>query len=74
MANTDYEFVYRRESLGDCKVQSMELKDVTLKQILDQVLRQNGFDYEIVDRIVIVRKLAHPEQKNGNKDYRSGDG
>ena len=62
-ANTDYEFVYRRESLGDCKVQSMELKDVTLKQILDQVLRQNGFDYEIVDRIVIVRKLAHPQQK-----------
>ena len=62
-ANTDYEFVYRRESLGDCKVQSMELKDVTLKQILDQVVRQNGFDYEIVDRIVIVRKLAHPQQK-----------
>ena len=49
--------------MGDCKVQSVELKDVTLKQILDQVLRQNGFDYEIVDRIVIVRKLAHPQQK-----------
>ena len=62
-ANTDYEFVYRRESLGDSRVKSVELKDATLKQILDQVLRQNGFDYEIVDRIVIVRKLAQAQQK-----------
>ena len=62
-ANTDYEFVYRRESLGDFRVKNVELKDVTLKQILDQVLRQNGFDYEIVDRIVIVRKLAQAQQK-----------
>lgn len=62
-ANTDYEFVYRRESLGDSKVQNVELKDVTLKQVLDQVLRQNGFDYEIVDKIVIVRKLVMSQQK-----------
>ena len=47
-ANTDYEFVYRRESLGNSKVKNVELKDVTLKQILDQVLCQNGFGYEIV--------------------------
>ena len=62
-ANTDYEFVYRRESLGNLKVKNVELKDVTLKQVLDQVLRQNGFDYEIVDKIVIVRKLALNQQK-----------
>ena len=62
-ANTDYEFVYRRESLGNLKVKSVELKDATLKQVLDQVLRQNGFDYEIVDKIVIVRKLALNQQK-----------
>ena len=72
-ANTDYEFVYRRESLGNLKVKSVELKDATLKQVLDQVLRQNGFDYEIVDKIVIVRKLALNQQKR-NQDYRSGDG
>lgn len=62
-ANTDYEFVYRRESLGDFKVKSVELKDATLKQILDQVLCQNGFGYEIVDKIVIIRKLAVAQQK-----------
>ena len=61
--NTDYEFVYRRESLGDLKVKNVELKDATLKQVLDQVLRQNGFDYEIVDRIVIIRKLVMSQQK-----------
>lgn len=61
--NTDYEFVYRRESLGNLKVKNVELKDVTLKQVLDQVLRQNGFDYEIVDKIVIVRKIALNQQK-----------
>ena len=43
-ANTDYEFVYRRESLGDFRVKNVELKDVTLKQILDMVFCLNGFD------------------------------
>ena len=62
-ANTDYEFVYRRESLGDFKVKSVELKDATLKQVLDQVLCQNGLGYEIVDKIVIIRKLAVSQQK-----------
>lgn len=30
-ANTDYEFVYRRESLGNSKVKNVELKDVTIE-------------------------------------------
>ena len=68
-ANTDYEFVYRRESLGDFRVKNVELKDVTLKQILDQVLCQNGFDYEIVDKIVIIRKLVIPQQKKEIKIF-----
>lgn len=34
-----------------------------MKQILDQVLCQNGFGYEIVDKIVIVRKLVMSQQK-----------
>ena len=65
-ANTDYEFVYRRES---SKVKNVELKDVTLKQILDQVLCQNGFGYEIVDKIVIVRKLVMSQQKKEIKIF-----
>ena len=62
-ANTDYEFVYRRESLGNSKVKNVELKDVTLKQILDQVLCQNGFGYEIVVRLLLFVSLLCPNRK-----------
>lgn len=61
--NSDYEFVYRTEILGDTKVKNLELTNVTLKEILDIVLRQNGFDYEIVDKVVAIRKLAVTQQK-----------
>lgn len=65
--NTDYEFVYRKEILGAAKVKNIEMKDVTLKEILDQVLRPSGFDYEIVDRVVVIRKLATVQQKKETK-------
>lgn len=61
--NTDYEFVYRKEILGNTKVKNVELKDVTLREVLDQVLRQNGFDYEIVDQVIVIRKLPTVQQK-----------
>ena len=61
--NSDYEFVYRTEILGDTKVKNLELTNVTLKEILDIVLRQNGFDYEIVDKVVAIRKLAVTQQR-----------
>ena len=62
-SNSDYEFVYRTEILGDTRVKNLELTNVTLKEILDIVLRQNGFDYEIVDKVVAIRKLAMTQQK-----------
>ena len=65
--NTEYEFVYRKEILGAAKVKNVEMKDVTLKEILDQVLRPSGFDYEIVDRVVVIRKLATVQQKKETK-------
>lgn len=65
--NTDYEFVYRKEILGAAKVKNIEMKEVTLKEILDQVLRPSGFDYEIVDRVVVIRKLATVQQKKEMK-------
>jgi tonB-linked outer membrane protein, susC/ragA family len=61
--NTDYEFVYRKEILGNTKVKNVELKDVTLREVLDQVLRRNGFDYEIVDQVIVIRKLPTIQQK-----------
>ena len=62
-SNSDYEFVYRTEILGDTRVKNLELTNVTLKEILDIVLRQNGFDYEIVDKVVAIRKLVMTQQK-----------
>ena len=60
---TGYEFVYRKGVLNTAEKVTLELKEATLEQVLDQVLRQNGFDYEIVDNMVILRKLEPNQQK-----------
>ena len=36
----------------------MELKEATAEQVLDALLKSRGYDYEIVDQVVVIRKGA----------------
>lgn len=56
--NTGYEFVYRKDILKAEETVTLELKGATTQQILDAVLKSKGYDYEIVDKVVVVKKAA----------------
>lgn len=51
-----YDFIYQKEAVAGVKVDRLEMKQATLKQILDKLLLPLGFSYEIVDRSVVIRK------------------
>lgn len=66
-AQTNYEFVYQKTLLKEAKVKNLEMKDATLTEILNKVLRPNGFDYEIVDQVIVIRQFAKEQEKKGSK-------
>lgn len=63
---TGCQFVYRQEVLSGVRIEPVSMKDATLTEVLDVVLKRNGFDYEVVDEVVIIRKAGltqQPQQK-----------
>lgn len=61
--NTDYEFVYRKDILSETKPVSIDMKNVTVEEIMDAVLLKNGFTYEMVAHVVVIKKDAQQQQK-----------
>lgn len=53
---TGYEFVYRKGVLNTGEKVTLELKEATAEQVLDALLKSRGYDYEIVDQVVVIRK------------------
>ena len=52
---TGYEFVYRKGVLNTGEKVTLELKEATAEQVLDALLKSRGYDYEIVDQVVVIR-------------------
>ena len=55
---TGYEFVYSKGVLNTGEKVTLELKEATAEQVLDALLKSRGYDYEIVDQVVVIRKGA----------------
>ena len=51
-----YDFVYRKGVVRVDDVVTLKLKDATVEKILDAVLRENGYNYEVVDKVVVVTR------------------
>ncbi|MCD8186571.1 MAG: carboxypeptidase-like regulatory domain-containing protein [Rikenellaceae bacterium] len=61
---SDYTFVYREGLLDGARVQEAAFMNATLEEILNTVLIENGFAYNLTEnQIVVVRKEAlQPQQ------------
>lgn len=53
---TGYEFVYRKGVLNAQEKVTLVLKGATPEQVLDALLKSRGYEYEIVDQVVVIRK------------------
>lgn len=56
-SRSDYRFFYEKGIFEKTDRVSIQLKDASLKQVLDEVLSKQGFEYELIDKVVTIRKL-----------------
>ncbi len=72
---TNHEFVYQKQILQGIKPITCSVKNKSLEEVLDQVLRGTGLTYEIVDNTVIIRKGEKKDAQQplpGNKRTLTG--
>jgi TonB-linked SusC/RagA family outer membrane protein len=55
---TGHEFVYRKGILDEQEVVTADLEDASLEELLESVFRARGYDHEIVDNVIVLRKAA----------------
>lgn len=63
--NSNYRFIYRKDVVKDVKVGNLDMTQASMEQILDRVLIDNGFEYDLdADNVVVVRKsrVQAPQQ------------
>jgi TonB-linked SusC/RagA family outer membrane protein len=55
---TGHEFIYRKDILDEKEIANVSLDDASLEETLEKVFRARGYDYEIVDNVVVLKKSA----------------
>ena len=60
-----FQFFYLKKNLEAASPVTLEMKNATLDEVLDKVLRANGYDYEIRDNIVniLAERLPQVQEK-----------
>ena len=56
--NSDFVFLYRNEDFNVSKKVVLNLKDATINQILDEVLRGENVSYDVYERQIVIRKAV----------------
>ena len=58
--NSEFVFLYRSEDFNTTKKVSVEVKDATINEILDQALKGEKVEYDVYERQVVIRKAGEP--------------
>ena len=61
--HTGYEFFYLESNLQSAERVTVDMKQATLSEILDAVLKGQNLTYEIQDKVVIIRKGVDDEKE-----------
>ncbi len=62
---SEFTFLYRSDLLNDVIVKNVDLKKGFVDKILEKVLIEQGYDYEIIDKTIIIRE----SKTNGSWGY-----
>ena len=53
---TDYYFFYKNNEIEDMSSLSLDVKEASISEILDNLLKTKGFQYEIHDRYILIQR------------------
>lgn len=62
-SQTGYQFFYQKGIVSEASRVTIDMKAATLEQVLDKVLKEQGYSYEVVDNVIIIRRMEAPQQK-----------
>lgn len=62
-SRSDYRFFYQKGIFGENDRVSIDLKNASLRQVLDEVLVKQGFGYEIIDKVITIRRNPQSQDK-----------
>ena len=54
-ANSEFTFIYNVDDVRNIRVKSINVHEATIQEILDEVLRNTGFEYKIEDHVVVIQ-------------------
>lgn len=55
---TDFYFFYQKEDISEMKNISIDESNASIKDILESVFTDSGYNYEIIDRYIVLRKAG----------------
>ncbi len=61
---SDFYFFYQKEDFDKLTDISIDAKNATVMEVLDEVLKGTSLDYKVVDRYVIIRKAGESRAEN----------
>ena len=64
---SDYTFVYNVEELDHIGSITMNVKDSDVRTILDACLKNSGYTYSILDKVIVIRKAELQQQEQIKK-------
>ena len=70
-SKSDYTCLYSHEDVAKVDNLTVELKNATVREILDVCLKGTRLGYKIVDQTIVIRNLSEMEQKNGEIKQRT---
>ena len=70
-SKSDYTCLYSHEDVAKVNDLTVELKNVTVQDILDVSLKGTRLGYKIVDQTIVIRNLSEVELKNGEAKLRT---
>lgn len=56
-AKSEFMFYYQKNELSELDNLTLEAQNATVMEILDKVTKGTGFDYAVIDRYIVVRKV-----------------
>ncbi len=59
---TDYYFFYKNDEIENFKNVSIDANQSSISEVLDKLLKDKGFEYEVYDRYILIKKKGESQQ------------
>ena len=62
--SSEFTFIYNMDDVRNIRVKSLHVQKATVQEILDEVLRNTAFVYQIEDHVIVIQPQDTKEKKN----------